>query len=377
MKTLIKFDIIHPREWLIGKQNAHPAVQQMDLAEYRQWLIDLYSNYGDFYTYYLNQTGEWDAEEYFLLDDLFTLKVAQHLYGKRRGWAMHNAAKIGKRAKRTTWGRYRNFLVDRYVRSKNPDVIFVRSQPLRSKFWQRYRENTLLVARLSARLPYHWHPNHFDLIYTDQPDFKTFFDLHGTETILNDQGFEPRIVAKLRDGRPSPGVVFCGGLGTQNFLARTEFFERIAQRTKFTWWGYWWGFGGDGRTLADFPGLRGGFNGPTSGLEMYQIYYDADVCLNDYVDTANGIGFNQRMFEVMGAGGFLLTRMAPNFAEQFPKGIFATYADEEDCLKQIDHYLAHPEERAEIAKRGQAYMLEHYSYERIAREFGEDLKARL
>ena len=371
-KKLIKFDIIHPRPWLEMKQAEHPEIHAMGLEEYRAWLLSWMSNYADFYTYYLNTSGEWEAEEYFFHDPVWTRKVTRYLYGPLGGWLVEYGAKLyGRLRKRPR--AWRNHVVDKYIREKQPDVLFARSQPQPSEFWKKYRKDMLLVARLSARLPRKWHPNDWDLIYTDQPDFATFFRLHGTPTILNDQGFDPRVVARLTDGNPSPGVVFCGGLGTQNFLARTEFFERIAGRAKFTWWGYWWEWGGDGRTLADFPGLEAGFRGPTSGIEMYQTYHDADICLNDYVDTANGIGFNQRMFEVMGAGGFLLTRMAPNFAAHFPEGLFATYVDEEDCLRQIDHYLARPEERAAIARRGQAFVLERYNYERIAREFGEDL----
>ncbi len=314
MNHLVKFDVIHPSAYLHAKQTAEPRIADMSLEEYRQWLIDLASNYSDFYTYYLNRSGEWAAEEYFFLDEVFTRKVAEHLFGKPKARALE----LTGRALRRFRGRrtfFRDYVARAYLRARRPDVIFVRSQPQPSAFWQPFRQDALLVARLSARLPKLWHPNDFDLIYTDQPDFQHFFELHGTETILNDQGFDPRIVDRLQQGRPSPGVVFVGGLGTENFLARTEFFERIAARTKFTWWGYWWAYGGDGRELADFPGLERGFRGVTSGLEMYQTYYDADICLNDYVDTANGIGFNQRMFEVMGVGGFLLTRAAPNFGK--------------------------------------------------------------
>ena len=376
MKTLIKFDVIHPREYLQGKQAAEPRIATMTLDEYRQWLLDLASNYSDFYTYYLNQSGQWQAEEYFFLDPIWTRKVAEHLFGAARARALEYGARVyGRLRKRQN--TFRNIVARTYLDRKQPDVVFVRSQPQPSAFWQRWRDRSLLVARLSARVPRGWHPNDFDLVYTDQPDFKHFFELHGTETILNDQGFDPRIVARLAQGSPSPGVVFVGGLGTQNFLARTEFFERIAQRTTFTWWGYWWDYGGDGRKLADFPGLAAGYRGVTSGMEMYQTYYDAAICLNDYVDTAGGIGFNQRMFEVMGVGGFLLTRVARNFAEVFPEGIFATYTDEEDCLRQIDYYLVHSEERAEIAARGQQFILHNYSYERIAADFSADLLARL
>ena len=374
---LIKFDIIHPQAYLRDKQAGVRNLEGLSLEDYRDWLLSLASNYSDFYTHHLNETGEWEAEEYFFLDPVFNRKVAQHLYGKILGGLLDTFARAANKLK----GNIRHLWVEQvahaYIRSRNPDVLFARTQTQASSFWQRYREDTLLVARLSARLPINWHPNDWDLIYTDQPDFQTFFRLHGVNTILNDQGFDPRIVDRLVADRPSPGVVFIGGLGTQNFLARTEFFERIALRTTFTWWGYWWAYGGDGRSLSDFPGLKAGFRGPTSGLEMYQTYYDADICLNDYVDTANGIGFNQRMFEVMGAGGFLLTRMAPNFAEHFPEGIFATYEDDDDCLRQIDYYLDHPEERAAIARRGQKFVLDNYSYVRIAREFGEDLKQAL
>ncbi|WP_420457967.1 glycosyltransferase family protein [Neolewinella sp.] len=376
MKKLIKFDIVHPAKYLQQKQAAAPEIHAMDLPTYRQWLLDLFSNYGDYYTYYLNQNGHWEAEEYFFHDPVFTRKVAQHLFGGTRARALE----FSFRAYRRLTGRHRawrSYVADAYIRHRRPDVLFARSQPQPSAFWQPYRKDALLVARLSARLPYEWHPNDFDLIYTDQPHFKQIFEVHGVESILNDQGFEPRILDHLQEGNPSPGVVFVGGLGTENFAARTEFFERLAGRTKFTWWGYWWEHGGDGRTLQDFPNLAAGFRGVTSGLEMYQTYHDADICLNDYVDIAGTVGFNQRMFEVMGVGGFMLTRMAPNLAATFPQGIFATYTDEEDCIKQIDYYLAHPEERAAIAARGQQFTLENYSYERIAADFSADLLARL
>ena len=377
MNRLLKFDIIHPTAWLHEKQARHPEIQKMNLAEYRAWLNDLASNYSDFYTHNLNETGEWVAEEYYFLDHVFTQKVAQYFYGNLPGRLAHFAAKVYRKTRGRGSAGWRGYLAKKYIHEFKPDVIFVRSQPQSSKYWRQFAKDSLLVARLSARLPNNWHPNDFDIIYTDQPDFQKFFQLHGVNTIINDQGFDPRVISRLKEGNPSPGVVFCGGLGTQNFLARTEFFERIAQRTKFTWWGYWWDAGGDGRVLKDFPGLAAGFQGPTSGMEMYQTYYDADICLNDYVDTANGIGFNQRMFEVMGAGGFLLTRAAPNFAEHFPEGIFGTYENEEDCLEKIDYYLARPEERAAMAKRGQEFILANYNYERIARDFGEDLKRAL
>ena len=372
MKKLIKFDIIHPREWLTAKKAELPDLEGMSLEAYREWLISLASNYSDFYTHYLNESGNWEAEEFFLLDSDYIWKAAVSMWGRVKAGLLRRTILWSTRLtkNRSHWTEY---VVRHYLQRFQPDVIFVRSQPLNSRFWQSFRPQAKIVGRLSARLPRNWHPNDFDLLYTDQPDFKHFFELHGVPTILNDQGFDERVARRLRRNPPTDTIVFIGGLGTQNFLGRTEFLERVAGRVDLDWWGYWWQSGGDGRGLPDFPALRASFRGPTSGMEMYQTYADAAICLNDYVDTANGIGFNQRMFEVMGAGGFLLTRSAPNFADTFPAGIFAIYTDYEDCQKKIDYYLRRPEEREAIARRGQEFILKNYNYHRIATEFSEDL----
>lgn len=371
MKKLLKFDIIHPPEYLQKKIKEWDDLNKLSLSEYRERLIALRSNYSDYYTYHLNQTGDWEAEEFFLLDPVFLEKVAKEVLGQERYTLKIKAKAASKIFRKYNW--YRDQVIHRYIERFNPDVIFVRSQPLPSSFWQRYRNNTLLVSRLSARLPKQWHPDDWDLIYTDQPDFKTFFDLHGVKTIINDQGFDIRIAEELEMSEKQYDLSFVGGLGTQNFLQRTEFINSIATKTDFQWWGYWWSYGGDGRSLKDFPALDASYNGFTSGLEMYQTFLDSKISLNDYVDTANGIGFNQRMFEVMGVGGFLLTRWAPNFEKTFPKDIFVTYKDEKDCVDKIDYFLKNDLERVEIASSAKAFIAEKYGYKSISKAFENDL----
>ena len=373
-RRLIKFDIVHPREYLEQKKKSWPDLSTISRQEYLNRLIRLRSNYSDFYTYHLNP-DEWEAEEFFLLDNTFLDKTARELFGSRYrliryGNSLRNKLRLGSR-------RWRDYVIHKYIEKVKPDAIFVRSQPLPSDFWQRYRENTLLVSRLSARLPVGWHPNHWDLIYTDQPDFQKFFELHGVRTILNDQGFDDRIVDELITREKKHEVSFVGGLGTQNFLQRTNFINRVAPQIDFQWWGYWWQYGGDGRQLEDFSALHRTFRGRTSGLEMFQIFKDSKVVINDYVDTANGIGFNQRMFEVMGSGAFMLTRNAPNFEGLFPPNIFATYENDQDFLDKIAYYLEHEREREEIAKNGQQFVLEHYNYRTIVEQFGRDLTEEL
>ena len=377
MTKLLKFDIVHPSEYLEQKKEEWDDLEELSLEEYRERLIKLRSNYSDYYTYHLNNKDNWEAEEFFLLDDTYIEKTAKKLFGLDRSikkwWYGLNKTRL-----RYNKRRWRNYVIDQYIKHFKPDVIFVRSQPLPSSYWQKYRDSSLLVARLSARLPYNWHPNHWDLIYTDQPDFKTFFELHGVQTILNDQGFDSRINEDLRENSVNKDIVFVGGLGTENFLQRTEFLNKVVPHLpRFKWWGYWWKYGNDGRTLDDFPKLKQSFQGFTSGLEMYQIYKDSFITLNDYVDTANGIGFNQRMFEIMGVGGFMLTREAPNFKEDFPENVFATFSDERDLLKKIDYYKSHPQKRDEIAVNAKKFIQNNYDYKKICTQFMSDLELAL
>ena len=369
---LIKLDVIHPAAYLEDKKKEWTDLAQLDIAEYRERLIRLRSNYSDFYTYHLNQSEAWEAEEYFLMDDDFTDKIAKELFGAfyrvRKLW---NGSRYKLKYSRHKWERY---VLEQYIKKREFNIIFARSQPLPSQWFSRFYRETLLVARLSARLPFNWHPNHWDLIYTDQPDFQQFFELHGVRTILNDQGFDRRIVAELQQRDKRYEVTFVGGLGTENFAKRTYFLNDLLDKIDLKWWGYWWSYGRDQTELSYFPKLESVFQGSTSGLEMFQIYKDSKIVLNDYVDTANGIGFNQRMFEVMGCGGFMLTRNAPNFADTFPPGIFATYTDEADLLKKIAYYLENEGEREAIAQKGQEFVLKNFDYEDIVTSFKSDIK---
>lgn len=371
MKRLIKFDIVHPGDYLKRKQAQWGReLDAWTLREYQARLNRLRSNYSDYYTAPLNATGEWDAEEYYLLDPVFTRKVARECLTAYERVRARVRGRWYKMAFRTGLG-YDMAVAEYYIRARNPDVLFVRSQPIPSPWWRRFRRSSLLVARLSARMPRRWHPEDFDLVYTDQPDFKRFFDLHGVDTRLNRQGFDVGVADELRPPAPDgPDVSFVGGLGRANFLARTTFLESLQSERSFPWWGYWWEGGAE---RADFPRLAAAHRGATSGLEMYQVFRDTKVNLNDYVDTANGIGFNQRIFEVLGVGGFLLTRAAPNFARDFPGEPFATYTDRDDCLRKIDYYLAHEGERRAIAEQGRALIAERYDFRDIAEEFGRDL----
>lgn len=64
-------------------------------------------------------------------------------------------------------------------------------------------------------------------------------------------------------------------------------------------------------------------------------------------------GIPLRAFDIMGAGGFLLTNYQADFLDYFvPDEDFVFYDSKKDLLRKTDYYLKHEAERAEIAKNG-------------------------
>lgn len=64
-------------------------------------------------------------------------------------------------------------------------------------------------------------------------------------------------------------------------------------------------------------------------------------------------GIPLRAFDIMGAGGFLLTNYQSDFGDCFvPDEDFVYYESKKDLLDKIDYYLRHEDERAQIAQNG-------------------------
>jgi spore maturation protein CgeB len=66
-------------------------------------------------------------------------------------------------------------------------------------------------------------------------------------------------------------------------------------------------------------------------------------------------GVNQRLFEATGCGAFVITDWNPALPELFePEREVVTFRSRQELKEKVDYYLAHPDERQEIAGRGYA-----------------------
>ncbi len=80
-------------------------------------------------------------------------------------------------------------------------------------------------------------------------------------------------------------------------------------------------------------------------------------------------GMPLRAFDIMGAGGFLLTNFQPDFLEFFVPGEdFVYFESRVDLMDKIAYYLAHEEERRQIAENGHRKIEEQHTYRHRVRE---------
>ncbi len=91
------------------------------------------------------------------------------------------------------------------------------------------------------------------------------------------------------------------------------------------------------------------------------VYRDSKININSTLHCIE-TGACHRIFEVMAAGGFLLSNYQKELEELFVPGKeIALYHNEEELLQLVDYYLTHEEERKTIARNGQRKVLAYHT----------------
>lgn len=101
------------------------------------------------------------------------------------------------------------------------------------------------------------------------------------------------------------------------------------------------------------------------------IYAGSKINLNISLKGIEG-GTPQRIMDIMGAGGFMLTNYCVETAELFEEDKeIVMFKTPEELFEKIEYYLSHEQERKAIAKAGQEKVLECYTYEKKLKELLE------
>ena len=167
-------------------------------------------------------------------------------------------------------------------------------------------------------------------------------------------------------------VVFLGSGGRGNKRpATTQHFLQGAKTFDFAIWGNYWDRDYWAREYLANPAANDWYRfwrGPLPLSDIAALYSSAKIVLNFHEDTQREWGmWNNRVFEVLGVGALMICDKASGLREEFGDAIVYTSGGEETA-RLIEHYLAHPDERARIGELGRRIVKERYIYSRWARE---------
>jgi len=352
---ILKFDTIHPIKFYDGLvQRNIDIVKKKSFEDYLDWMFSQRINHSNYYSYNLFKHGVEGYE--FLINDKFFLEKlnTKLLFDSNRGLRKAIKSILG-RGNNISW----QYTVSQYIDHINPDVIFLREPSgIDYNFLNQYASRCLIVTRLNCQLQAccNLNPSIIDVLLTGQSEFKAFFELHGIESYIMRDAFEPEILKECSQDNSKYDITFVGALGGQYHKRRSSTLNEIAKDFPFKWWGP------KGKNIKNYPYLENTWQGITGGLDMFKIYYNSKIVLNDYPDFTRNEAVNQRIFEVMGSGSMLLTRNAINLKDEFPEDCLSMYYDTNECKEKIEYYLDNERERSKIAKNGQENVLRNHTY---------------
>jgi spore maturation protein CgeB len=316
-----------------------------------QWraLMDRFFGTSDAYSHYLGELGH-EAHE-----------VVVNCAPLQRAWARERDVRLTKRL-----GLMRDrSLVLAQAEEFRPDVVYVQDlNALSPRLLNQLRPwSKLLVGQIASKLPPSRQLAPFDLLLSSLPHFATQFRGRGIASEYFRIGFDPRILAHVRVEPRAHDVVFVGAIGKSRTWRSNALLEQAAERAPIEFWGYRAGRLGPGNAVGRH------YHGEAWGLDMYRVLARATIALNRHGDIAGDYANNMRLYEATGVGSLLLTDAKKNLGDLFQPGReVVTYRSGDELVKMIHYYLANEDERARIARAGQARTLLEHTYEQRMRE---------
>lgn len=99
------------------------------------------------------------------------------------------------------------------------------------------------------------------------------------------------------------------------------------------------------------------------GDPVFKVYAESKINLNISLKGIEG-GTPQRVMDIIGAGGFVLTNYCPETAELFEEDKeIVMFKSPEELVDKVAYYLTHDEEREKIIRAGYDKLIHCYTYE--------------
>jgi len=335
---------VHYLRFINSHYEKNPGLESASYEEQKASMNATFFGDGDIYTEGLRAAG-WEA------DDL--VQNCDHL---QNTWARENGYSGGD-------------IVLEQIKRYKPDVFYTQATWLMSQESHDAirRHVKLIVGQQSIPVKdfstAHW----FDIVFTAYRPYIDKFVEAGIDAHYLPFAFEPRVLDRLGVGGRDLDVTFVGQVtGLHN--RRRAVLEHLSALGIDCW--------GPG---TEDTGNR--YQGEAWGLDMFGILARSKITVNCTIDDTRNLGTrvgNMRLFEGTGCGALMVTDYAANLDDLFDRDVeLIAYTSPEECLSLVEHYLAHPDEAAEIAKRGQERTLRDHTYTKRMEYVAEILEAKL
>lgn len=337
---------------------SNPGLESASYSEQWRALMDTFFGTADSYSHHLGLLGH-DAHE-----------VVANCAPLQNAWASEHPV---RRRFRLPRGRSGDDTVVRQAEWFEPDVVYVQNLSyLSDGALARLRELSGFVAgQIASEPPPASRLRRYDLLLTSFPHFVERFRAVGVPAEYFRIGFDTRVLGRLDGAEPERyGAVFVGVLNRTKHQRGNEVLERAARRTAIDFWGY---------STVGWPPtspILTNYHGEAWGIDMFRVLREGRIALNRHIDAAGDFANNMRLYEATGVGTMLLTDEKSNLSELFEPGReVETYADEDELVEKIAHYLGHDGERRAIARAGQERTLREHDYGHRMQELAALLEA--
>jgi ubiquinone/menaquinone biosynthesis C-methylase UbiE len=360
-----------------------------------------------FYTYYLNQfyqnnpqlkQASFNTQIDALIADGFSgihifppymkklnydtqLIVANNIYSQMQWLAENNCPSIDPKEQHFIFKTVKD-----QIEKFQPDILYLGDPILfDSKFiriltWK----PSLIIGWRAANIPETTDWSEFDIIFSCLSRLRDVaLKLGAKHTEHFFPGFPDHIYDIIKNISPKFDVGFTGTWSLNQHPHRNYLLDHIAKNASTGTHPYSCGFFLSGQLDKLTPEVNRYSLGSKFGLSMYRslrsarIIFDArgileikNVFGQSKIDLAANETANMRIFEATGCGAFLLTEHFNNLKQLFEIGKeIETFHDETELIDKIRYYLAHPEQREMIARKGHERCLKDYSIDNRAKEF--------
>jgi hypothetical protein len=171
-----------------------------------------------------------------------------------------------------------------------------------------------------------------------------------TPVVVLDQATDPDVFLPERDRAHARELVFVGN--SRNVMRRILADLLPTERDLAIWGGGW-------DELVDPRHLAGTY---LPNDHVRRAYASAGIVLNDHWDDMREHGFvSNRLYDAVAAGGFVISDHIDGIEGRFG-GAVVTYRTADELHALVEHYLAHPAERAERAATGRELVLARHTF---------------